>query len=186
METCPHEEVVRLTSEVARCTQWCVARPELARPLFSLLRTHAANQFNVAVEEERRRLAGVAVVEEPRSCPAAKIRVYQRIWCLLEPIVLDHARLERWVLATRHWWAAIACRELRWVRIARRRIDLPEHLGVVHRCGGEAVAAVLVSGAVVGEFAWAREVLADVGERNHILRRVKRRVVEAAVDVVME
>ena len=101
METCAHEEVVRLTAEVARWTQWSVARPELARPLFSLLRTHAANQFNVAVEEERRRLAGVAVVEEPRSCPAAKIRVGVvvretdgRIW--LNRVV---ARRRQWQLA---------------------------------------------------------------------------------------
>ena len=80
MEARADKEVIALTAEVARCTQWSVARPQVASALLGLLCTQATDDFNVTVKEERSWLADITVIEEPRSCTTTEVGVDERVW----------------------------------------------------------------------------------------------------------
>lgn len=189
MEAGVHEEVVALGTEVPRRADRRVAGPKPASALLGLLRTEAADELDMAVEEQRNRLGGVAVVEEPRSGAAGEAGVGDLIRWLLEPVVLDHAGLERGVLAARNRRAAVTggqgvrCGEA--LSVQRGGVAL-EDLRVVHRSWGPAVRALFNDATSRGELRGRREVLGDGFERNSVLRRVQDWVVELVVEVGVE
>ena len=147
----------------------------------------------MTVEAERCRSTVVTLVEEPWSWRRER-RVHFAAFHVLQPLVLPHAPLERWVLSKSRAWALESTWHgcLCWLRSVDRSgavagLTRPSHhIWRPHGswtpavCGGFEVTIREV------ELHGSGEVLVNLGERDLVLRGPEDLVVELSADVTVE